>query len=130
MSFNFNRDCRNIFSHIRKPAKNGGCMPYDTGNLQKSTSLIWKGKNTAIISISGRLAPYVASLEEGSSPHNIPHAFGRPSPFGESGRFDGKFHPGSRKWVGFIGDRQRGGSFVGYICDYYLKHYPCKIVEK
>lgn len=31
---------------------------------------------------------------EGAPAHNIPHAFGYMLPFGTSGRFGGKFHPG------------------------------------
>jgi hypothetical protein len=32
---------------------------------------------------------------EGTSPHDIPGAFGYPLPFGVGGRFDGMFHPGT-----------------------------------
>lgn len=39
---------------------------------------------------------YAAAHELGADPHNIPEAFGRPRPFGEHGRFEGKFHPGNK----------------------------------
>jgi hypothetical protein len=32
----------------------------------------------------------------GTKPHDIPGAFGYPSPFGIGGRFEGKFHPGTK----------------------------------
>lgn len=35
-------------------------------------------------------------VEYDTRAHNIPHAWGRPYPFGTSGRFDGYFHPGTR----------------------------------
>lgn len=38
---------------------------------------------------------YSLYVHEGTVPHDIPGAFGIPSPFGIGGRFDGKFHPGT-----------------------------------
>ena len=81
-------------------------FPYATGNLRDvATSGNMKTKDTYVITFSGTLAPYVAALEEGSKPHDIPCAFGRDFPFGVGGQFDGKFHPGSDKHKGFIKDK-------------------------
>jgi hypothetical protein len=39
---------------------------------------------------------YSLFVHEGTGPHDIPGAFGIPVPFGVGGRFDGKFHPGTK----------------------------------
>ena len=39
---------------------------------------------------------YALYVELGTKPHDIPGAFGYALPFGIGGRFDGKFHPGTR----------------------------------
>lgn len=38
---------------------------------------------------------YSLFVHEGTDPHDIPGAWGIPSPFGVGGRFGGMFHPGS-----------------------------------
>lgn len=45
-------------------------------------------------SCSPERTSYALFVHEGTKPHDIPGAFGIPSPFGIGGRFDGKFHPG------------------------------------
>jgi hypothetical protein len=39
---------------------------------------------------------YSLFVHEGTSPHDIPNAFGYGNTFGIGGRFDGKFHPGNK----------------------------------
>lgn len=41
-------------------------------------------------------SPVAKFVLGGTKPHNIPKAFGYPLPFGTSGRFGGKFHPGTK----------------------------------
>ena len=74
------------------------------------------------IHFDSSVAPYIQYLEEGTHPHNIPRAFGRPLPFGTFGRFNGKFHPGSRKHQGFIKDKA-----VGAIIDYITSKYEGQV---
>ena len=126
--FNYKRDCANIYRHIRMPHARGGCMPYKTGRLanQATTGRLF-GNDIYVITISGNMAPYAASLEDGSKPHNIPKAFGKPLPFGTMGRFDGKFHPGSKKWKGFISDYNRDDAIIGYALSYFKSHYDAII---
>jgi len=40
--------------------------------------------------------PKLEWVQDGTAAHNIPGAFGIPPPFGTSGRFDGRFHPGTK----------------------------------
>ena len=40
--------------------------------------------------------PYAIFVHEGTKPHDIPNAFGYGPHFGIGGRFDGKFHPGTK----------------------------------
>ena len=81
-------------------------FPFNSGNLKfNATRGNMLNKNTYVITFDSTIAPYIAALEEGSKPHDIPRAFGRDFPFGLGGRFDGKFHPGSSKHKGFIGDK-------------------------
>ena len=83
--------------------KNSAFFPYKTGKLKyEATSGQLYMDNVYRIHFSGTIAPYVEYLEEGTSPHDIPGAFGKKLPFGIGGRFDGKFHPGSTKHKGFI----------------------------
>ena len=83
--------------------KNSAFFPYKTGKLKyEATSGQLYMDNVYRIHFSSTIAPYVEYLEEGTSPHDIPGAFGRKLPFGIGGRFDGKFHPGSTKHKGFI----------------------------
>lgn len=78
-------------------------FPYKSGNLKFNATKGYMLDNTTYrIHFDSSVAPYVQYLEEGTDPHDIPRAFGRPLPFGIGGRFDGKFHPGSRKHEGFI----------------------------
>ena len=128
--YNFKRDCRNILRHIRTPIKRGGCMPFDTGRLRnQATNGRFMGNNDFTIWVSVAVAPYAPSLEDGSRPHNIPKAFGQPLPFGTYGRFDGKFHPGSKKHVGFISDPNRSDSFIGYALGYFKTHYDAIVLH-
>ena len=78
--------------------------------------------NSYRIHFSGTISPYVTYLEEGTSPHDIPGAFGRALPFGIGGRFDGKFHPGSTKHKGFISNK-----CVGAIVDYIASRFQGEV---
>lgn len=90
-------------------------FPYRTGWLRDHAtygSMI--DSNTYVITFSNEIAKmhpggkgseYITYLEEGTKPHDIPKAFGKELPFGIGGRFDGKFHPGSQKHVGFIKEK-------------------------
>lgn len=40
--------------------------------------------------------PYALMVHEGTEPHDIPNAFGWGPQFGIGGRFEGKFHPGTK----------------------------------
>lgn len=94
-------------------------FPYQTGHLKfDATKGALFDVNTYRIHFDSSIAPYISFLEEGTDPHDIPHAFGRPLPFGIGGRFDGKFHPGSKKHVGFIKDKSVG-TIVQYIQSVY-----------
>ena len=94
-------------------------FPYLTGNLKfNATSGSMLNQDTYVIKFDSKIAPYVAALEEGSKPHDIPGAFGRSFPFGLGGKFDGKFHPGSDKHKGFISN-DSVNSIVKYICSRY-----------
>lgn len=89
-------------------------FPFLTGELKFAGTVGIKGSsnNYDIIIGQGKSGEYVAFLQEGTEPHDIPNAFGlgyvRPNPytgklpFGVGGRFNDKFHPGSRKHKGFI----------------------------
>lgn len=104
-------------------------MPFDTGRLRnQATNGRFYGNQDFTIWVSVAVAPYAPSLEDGSRPHDIPHAFGEPLPFGIGGRFDGKFHPGSKKHMGFISDPNRSDSFVGYALSYFRTHYDAIVL--
>lgn len=95
--------------------KRASWFPYKTGNLKfNATQGAMYDSTTFRIHFDGSVAPYVRYLEEGTDPHDIPRAFGRPLPFGIGGRFDGKFHPGSKKHKGFISEKCVD-SIVNYI---------------
>lgn len=86
-----------------KRIKQASWFPFRTGKLKfHATNGYMLSPTTYRIHFSSHIAPYVEYLEEGTTAHNIPKAFGRPLPFGTSGRFNGKFHPGSTKHKGFI----------------------------
>ena len=98
-------------------------FPYKTGFLRDhATSGFMYKEDTYCIKFSSQIAPYIAYLEEGTSPHDIPRAFGRPLPFGIGGRFSGKFHPGSTKHKGFISNKS-----VNAIVDYITSRYNGKV---
>ena len=104
---------------VTRLIKQATWFPYKTGKLKfEATSGRMLDANTYRIIFSGSVAPYVQYLEEGTDPHNIPRAFGRPLPFGTSGRFNGMFHPGSRKHQGFISNKSVG-AIVNYISTTY-----------
>lgn len=83
-------------------------FPVKTGNLRDNGVVVSlspasnKMVARADIVFDNVLVPYIAPLEEGSKPHDIPNAFGWGMEFGIGGRFDGKFHPGSVIHKGFI----------------------------
>ena len=90
-------------------------FPYKTGHLKfHATNGFLVHPNTYCINFNSSIAPYIEYLEEGTGPHDIPRAFGKPLPFGIGGRFDGKFHPGSTKHKGFIKDKSVN-AIVNYI---------------
>ena len=114
-------------------------FPHHTGRLRdNATSGHMHFDNVYRIHFSSAVAPYVQDLEEGTSPHDIPNAFGYITPgkktksgkrisipnFGIGGRFDGKFHPGSMKHKGFISQKA-----VGAIVDYIAARYEGVVVE-
>lgn len=122
MSFTRKIDPQRDAQYIDFLIKNDKLLPYDTGNLRNNISVYpqkyYKSEEVKVI-LNGRKVPYAGFLEEGTRPHDIPHAFGygspkpngkppRPNPythqepFGVGGRFYGKFHPGSIKHKGFV----------------------------
>ena len=132
MNYNFKRDCRNILRHIKTPKQRGGCMPYDTGHLARMACqgrAFGDDKFTITINTQKNKfgAPYAIPLNTGSVPHDIPNAFGvyerTGYPLGIGGRFDGKFHCGSRKHVGFYDNVNDPNSILGYTLNYFVKHY-------
>ena len=95
--------------------KRASWFPYKSGNLKFSATQGGMYDNTTYrIHFDSTVAPYVQYLEEGTAPHDIPGAFGKPVPFGIGGRFDGKFHPGSTKHKGFISEKSVN-AIVEYI---------------
>ena len=99
--------------------KRASWFPYKTGKLKfEATSGAMYNDTTFRIHFDSSIAPYVEYLEEGTEPHDIPGAFGRPLPFGIGGRFNGKFHPGSKKHQGFISQKSVG-AIVNYIVTKY-----------
>ena len=99
--------------------KSASWFPYKTGNLRDhATKGTMFNVSTYRINFSSEVAPYVEYLEEGTKPHDIPRAFGKPLPFGIGGRFDGKFHPGSTKHKGFISNKSVN-AIVNYIATKY-----------
>ena len=99
--------------------KRASWFPYKSGKLkfEATSGRMWDA-TTYRIHFDGSVAPYVQYLEEGTDPHDIPRAFGKPLPFGIGGRFDGKFHPGSKKHVGFIKNKSVE-TIVSYIASVY-----------
>ena len=106
--------------------KSRSWFPYKTGRLKyHATSGQMYMHDIFRIHFSSAVAPYVEYLEEGTSPHDIPGAFGRPLPFGVGGRFDGKFHPGSTKHKGFISEK-----CVNAIVDYIANRYEGEVIAE
>lgn len=94
-------------------------FPYKTGHLRDdATSGEMINRNTYLIKFDGDIAPYIQYLEEGTTAHDIPGAFGRPIPFGIGGRFDGYFHPGSTKHYHFIQNK-----VIDTILMYFVRKY-------
>lgn len=129
---NFTRDGQEILSAIQ----NDPNLPYDTGWLKNHITLgckELKDKKEIKIFLSGAegKVPYAVYLQEGTGPHDIPHAFGYGTkrlpkankytgvePFGVGGKFNGFFHPGSTKHKGFIEN-----VLVANCINYYKSHY-------
>lgn len=63
--------------------------------IQKGWGLTTRTVPDLFVEIRNR-EPLALWVEEPTQPHNIPGAFGYPPPFGTFGRFDGKFHPGTK----------------------------------
>lgn len=130
MSYNFKRDCRNITTHVKRPFFKGGCMPFDTGNLANNATYgIFLNNNLYCLTISDFIAPYAYYLNTGTTPHDIPNSFNKGPEFGIGGKFNGKFHPGSRKWVGFVDDDSRDNTIIGYALNYFERNYGAKIYK-
>lgn len=111
MAFNLSR----VGDEVTRLIKRASWFPYKTGKLKfEATSGRMIDENTYRIKFDSSIAPYVEYLENGTDPHDIPRAFGKPLPFGIGGRFNGKFHPGSHKHDGFIRNKSVG-AIVEYI---------------
>ena len=112
-----------VGNRVTELIKSSSWFPYKSGRLKyHATSgqmYLW---NVYRIHFSSAVAPYVEYLEEGTSPHDIPRAFGKPLPFGIGGRFDGKFHPGSTKHKGFISNKS-----VNAIVDFISTRYQGQV---
>ena len=115
MAFSLERDGDIITTKI----KEASWFPFKSGHLRNDATegRIWK-KGVYRIHFDSKVAPYIPYLEEGTGPHDIPKAFGRPLPFGIGGRFNGKFHPGSTKHKGFISNKS-----VQTVIDYFVQKY-------
>lgn len=104
---------------ITRNIKSASWFPYRSGFLRdNATSGHLTNSNTYVIKFDSKIAPYIDALEYGSKAHNIPGAFGKASPFGTSGRFNGMFHPGSFKHKGFIGEKS-----VRAVISYFINKY-------
>ncbi len=103
--------------------KRASWFPYKSGNLKfNATQWAMYDATTFRIHFDSSVAPYVEYLEEGTDPHDIPGAFGRDLPFGIGGRFNGKFHPGSREHQGFISNK-----CVNAIIEYISSKYEGEV---
>lgn len=115
MAFNLAR----VGDEVLNVIKRASWFPYKSGKLKfEATSGRMIDDTTFRIKFDSTVAPYVEYLEEGTEPHDIPRAFGRPLPFGIGGRFNGKFHPGSHKHEGFIKNKSVN-AIVNYISTIY-----------
>lgn len=138
MKFDVKKDALEIKNLI----KNSPRLPKDTGNLRNNISVVSRHSDTyglIKISISGEKVPYVEYLEEGTTAHDIPHAFGygtikpdKPNPYtheipyGVGGRFEGKWHPGSTKHKGFI-ENVLLITAVEYLEEKYKRNFKAKV---
>lgn len=105
---------------VLRTIKSASFFPYKSGHLRDdATSGDMVTNTTYLIKFNGGSAPggapYLQYLEEGTTAHDIPNAFGwgdkkrnpytKEFPFGVGGRFNGFFHPGSTKHYHFIQDK-------------------------
>lgn len=119
LDFNLEQEGNAIVSRIKRAS----WFPYKSGNLKfNATQGAMYDDTTFRIHFDSSVAPYVEYLEEGTDPHDIPGAFGKKLPFGIGGRFNGKFHPGSRKHQGFIKNK-----CVQEIVDYITSKYEGQV---
>lgn len=119
MAFNFEYDCDEVLYLIKRAS----WFPYKSGNLKfHATQGVMLTSDTYMIHFDSTIAPYVEYLEEGTGPHNIPRAFGRPLPFGTKGKFNGKFHPGSTKHQNFIKEK-----CVNEIINFFSSKYNAEV---
>lgn len=116
--------------------KSQSWFPYKKGNLRDNATIgFMYAPKTFCIHFTSQIADYIEYLEEGTTAHDIPHAFGFGSiypdkknpythqiPFGVGGRFNGKFHPGSMKHKGFISEKS-----VMAICNYIAQKYNGRV---
>ena len=104
---------------VLRTIKSASYFPYMSGHLRDDATIgIMLNNSTYCIKFNGDIAPYVQYLEEGTTAHNIPGAFGRSFPFGYGGRFDGFFHPGSTKHYHFIQNK-----VIDTILMYFITKY-------
>ncbi len=69
--------------------------PVKTGRLKNSLYGVTDIEAASFVMTFADTEPYFPWVVfEGTAPHDIPGAFGRPAPFGVGGRFGGLFHPG------------------------------------
>lgn len=89
-------------------------IPEETGAMKNRIIMAMKRAPQGInILIDDDIVSY---NDLGTSPHDIPNAFGYGPDFGIGGRFNGFFHPGSTKNMGFV-DRV----IVSKILSYYVR---------
>lgn len=116
---NLQKDGNEITNLIKKSS----WFPFKSGHLKFDATNGRKISNdTYVIKFDSEVAHYIPYLEEGTSPHDIPRAFGRPLPFGIGGQFNGFFHPGSTKHKGFISKKS-----IQVVLDYYRRKYNATI---
>lgn len=114
---------KNDGKEITRGIKTASWFPFHSGNLKfNATNGDLINANTFLIKFDSGVADYIESLENGSQPHDIPRAFGKPLPFGIGGNFDGKFHPGSQKHKGFISNKT-----ISFILNYYITKYQGEV---